>query len=239
MLTSEQKKQILLAQYYKIFGNKTAFEYFLKKYEKEESFEQRKQNLHKRYANAFNIDLTELHEFLDVHYQAFQMANMARCAGFGGWKKHVPSDEDAFQKYRDALSKQEQITLDEMCAQGFIKFVQWYQHKHVQGEQTSCCYCGISEELCRELIPQRAIRGGKRAQHLEIERLNTEENIYADTNCALACYVCNNAKSNIFTVQEFKPIAYEINKWWNEKLKNSNLKDKYPKIEFPTAIWTK
>ena len=48
-----------------------------------------------------------------------------------------------------------------------------------------------------------------------------------------------NAKSNIFTVKEFRPIAFAINQWWNDKLEHSNLKGKYPKIEFPTDIWLK
>ena len=239
MLTDKQKEQILLAQYYGAFGTKAFFEEFLKKCNKFESSQQKNENLHKRYAKAFGVDLMELRDFLDVHQQAFQMVNSARCAGFGGWGKYVPSDEEAFQKYKRELPGQEQTELNKKCARGFVDFIQWYQNKHKLGEKTTCCYFGISEELCSQLIPYHSTRGGKRAQHLEIERLDSGKNIYTNTNCSLACYVCNNAKSNIFTVKEFRPIAFAINQWWNDKLEHSNLKGKYPKIEFPTDIWLK
>ena len=49
------------------------------------------------------------------------------------------------------------------------------------------------------------------------------------SNCRLACHVCNNAKSDFFTVQDFKLIAKGINNFWNNKLGN--------KIEFPNEVY--
>ena len=160
-----------------------------------------------------------------------------RTAGFGGWNKDI-TEEDVKNYKKNEIYEE----FSEVCRQGKINFVTWYLTKaHVAGKKSKCCYCGVTEEESEMLLPKHAKRDGTRGEYLEIERLDTApgHNIYKDTNCALACYVCNNAKSNIFTVQEFKPIACEINKWWNEKLKNSNLKDKYPKIAFPTDIWSK
>ena len=42
---------------------------------------------------------------------------------------------------------------------------------------------------------------------------------YSEENCCMACYWCNNAKTDEFSPKEFKPIAEGIRKAWNERLK--------------------
>ena len=48
-----------------------------------------------------------------------------------------------------------------------------------------------------------------------------EKNLYRSDNCKLACYVCNNAKSDFISPKDFKPIAEGINKFWQETLKDN------------------
>jgi hypothetical protein len=45
----------------------------------------------------------------------------------------------------------------------------------------------------------------------------------------LACYVCNNAKSDFITAKEFEPIARGIHNFWKEKTKK--------KIDFPEDVY--
>jgi hypothetical protein len=58
----------------------------------------------------------------------------------------------------------------------------------------------------------KSTRGGKRGQRLELDRINPLITNYGTDikNLALACYWCNNAKTNYFTFDEFKKIGEMI-----------------------------
>lgn len=78
----------------------------------------------------------------------------------------------------------------------------WYldQFKKQEGK---CCYCDSSILIIKKLIQEkllgeRRVKGeGTRGPKLEIERIDSVENIYKPINCLLACYYCNNDKSNV------------------------------------------
>jgi len=42
-----------------------------------------------------------------------------------------------------------------------------------------------------------------RGNHLELERRDAKNNYYSPENCVLACYFCNNDKSDIFDENEY------------------------------------
>jgi hypothetical protein len=89
----------------------------------------------------------------------------------------------------------------------YIEFEQWYEAK-----EKKCFYCGITEEESFILFQHypEATRGGHRGKSIELERKHPAP-LYNDlNNFDLACYWCNNAKSNYFTVEEFMPIAAQI-----------------------------
>ncbi|WP_165864990.1 agmatine deiminase family protein [Rufibacter latericius] len=44
----------------------------------------------------------------------------------------------------------------------------------------------------------------KRGRSLELERIDSKTNLYTEENCALACYLCNNHKSDVITKDEHK-----------------------------------
>jgi hypothetical protein len=95
-----------------------------------------------------------------------------------------------------------------------------------------CHYCKLTEDEIKQfvLLPKKFIdkdgkihdtdcsRGGKRGITLEVDRKDPCKP-YNDNNCVLACYICNNAKSNIFTEDKFKPIGELFGKIISEKLK--------------------
>lgn len=73
-----------------------------------------------------------------------------------------------------------------------------------------CHYCGIEEEDFFWIWGK--FYGGKRRK-LEVDRKDNQKD-YSEENCVLACPVCNNAKSDKFTYQEFKRVGRAIKEVW-------------------------
>lgn len=94
-------------------------------------------------------------------------------------------------------------------------FIDWYIK-----EDKTCCYCGITEQEALKFYELKNVEGVKRIKRgksLEIERIEDKE--YTEDNCKLSCYWCNNAKSDVFSFDEFKSIGKEIGKVIKSKLK--------------------
>ena len=83
-------------------------------------------------------------------------------------------------------------------------YLDWYNSK-----EKKCFYCGIEESILQEIVmtgilksarfPENGTigRGQSRGVWLEVDRLNPKGN-YSRENCVLACYFCNNDKSDVF-----------------------------------------
>lgn len=52
---------------------------------------------------------------------------------------------------------------------------------------------------------------------MEVDRLRANEG-YIDNNIVLCCYWCNNAKTDEFTADEFKPIGLAIGEVFKNRL---------------------
>lgn len=109
------------------------------------------------------------------------------------------------------------------------RFFKWYLDQWEPNGSATCAYCGITEKECRETLENLTKRAVTRSQHLEIEKTDANKG-YNDENCVLACYVCNNAKSDFISLKEFRPVARAINFFWRHKLNNK-------KIPFPIDTW--
>lgn len=102
------------------------------------------------------------------------------------------------------------------------EFLEWYKK-----QPKKCCYCGVKEEYLKKYFNQENEQykeARQRGQYLEIERIVTapkNKNVYSEDNCALVCYICNNAKSDFLSPENFKPIAKGINEFWNNILNNN------------------
>ena len=98
-----------------------------------------------------------------------------------------------------------------------VDFIKWYISAIKE-----CCYCKCTEEELKKfyLIKKNneAVKRVKRGQSLEIERKKDEE--YSENNCELACYWCNNSKSDVFTYDEFQPIGKVIGIAIRKKINN-------------------
>ena len=62
--------------------------------------------------------------------------------------------------------------------------------------------------------------GRTRGKKLEVDRRDNEKG-YTLENCVLACSICNNAKSDKFTGEEFKKVGKSIEQIWSSRDKKS------------------
>lgn len=85
-------------------------------------------------------------------------------------------------------------------------FRTWYdaQSKKQNG---SCHYCQLPGDTRR--CYGRWFRKRRRGKNLEVDRIDNSKP-YSPDNCVLACYPCNNAKSDVFSYEEFMEIGKVI-----------------------------
>ncbi len=98
-----------------------------------------------------------------------------------------------------------------------------------------CHYCGIEQKDFLELwgkfygLPYRGRR--LEIEHKEavvidngrITKVNRSDLKHTPEKCVLACALCNMAKSNMFTYDEFRRVSKVIEETWQQR-KNSGLK---------------
>lgn len=86
-------------------------------------------------------------------------------------------------------------------------------------KSTNCFYCGITIENINNLIDNKKIfkKHDLRGFTMEIDRKEPNKE-YTKDNIVLCCYWCNNAKTDEFNADEFKPIGEAIGKVWKKRL---------------------
>jgi len=80
-----------------------------------------------------------------------------------------------------------------------------------------CHYCGISESDFIKIWG--GFYGDKRGKVLEVDRKDNNQG-YNIQNCVLSCAICNNAKSDKFTYEEFLKVGKAIKGVWQQRKKN-------------------
>jgi hypothetical protein len=107
-----------------------------------------------------------------------------------------------------ALYKRKKINSD------FQSFYDFY----IQLEKKKTCeYCNITE---RELSIIKPYTKRLRGKKFELERKKPDSDYNDLTNLTLACYWCNNAKTDTFSHEEFKLIGKSISEIWKKRLQN-------------------
>jgi hypothetical protein len=117
--------------------------------------------------------------------------------------KHKEKDKDQLKRW--FYGKKGNREFD-----SFNDFYSWYSETKKQ-----CFYCGISEKECQEIIHRGILtsnrfptngkfkQGVNRGYWLEIDRKKPKGK-YSKSNCVLACYFCNNDKSDVFDESQYK-----------------------------------
>ncbi len=108
----------------------------------------------------------------------------------------------------------------------FEDFKEWYDE-----EPKICKYCGIDEKSVQKIVtlgllkskrfPENGItrQGKARGMWLEVDRIDPLKN-YSKDNCALACYFCNNDKSDVFNAVQYKEFFQNRKQFLNGLVKN-------------------
>ena len=109
----------------------------------------------------------------------------------------------------------------------FDDFLTWYNNN-----EKICHYCGLTEMQSQEIVvkgllksnrfPQNGLTGqGKaRGMWLEVDRIKPKEP-YSENNCVLACYFCNNDKSDVFNGDDYKLFFQNRFEFLNQLLKRN------------------
>lgn len=121
------------------------------------------------------------------------------------------------QDYKSFLTnKLKQMTEDgeeiNLNNQQLYLFFQWWENT-----PKVCYYCSLPENALEELHNQPGHinkRYPKRGKSLEIDRKRADLPYTAIENLVLACYWCNNAKTDTFTEREFLKIGEAIKNIW-------------------------
>lgn len=83
----------------------------------------------------------------------------------------------------------------------------------------SCHYCKHTIKDFESLASKKKLfKKNERGWSLEIDRKNSNLE-YSFKNCVMACYWCNNAKTDEFTMEEFEVIGKAIAQVWEKRLK--------------------
>ncbi|GAB3840349.1 hypothetical protein [Hymenobacter jeollabukensis] len=89
-----------------------------------------------------------------------------------------------------------------------------------QTGELACEYCELTESDFRELIERGLVRTKRlstRGSTFEFDCRDPEQG-YTGNNVALCCYWCNNAKTDEYSVKEFKPVALALAAVWRQRL---------------------
>lgn len=88
------------------------------------------------------------------------------------------------------------------------QFYQWYE-KRFEQQKGRCEYCHLPGNT--KCYYGQWFRDGRRGKRLEVDRIESKKP-YSPENCVLACYPCNNAKSDVFSYEEFSEIGKVIHR---------------------------
>ena len=82
---------------------------------------------------------------------------------------------------------------------------------------TKCHYCGIEESEFRKVWGEPFYGSNRRGRKLEVDHKDSSQGDDL-ANCVLACALCNMAKSDKFTYEEFKKVGDVIREIWQRRI---------------------
>lgn len=143
--------------------------------------------------------------------------------------KSVKNAKDCIQKIYERFStkrndqKKKENPVD-VFGDDFESFFAWWCEKTPENGIRHCCYCGIDENTLKDAFKNGLVISKKPSfsGELQIERKDPDGD-YCDNNCEFACVICNNAKSDMISAEDFtKFFVPGIKEYWEhieEKLK--------------------
>ena len=129
--------------------------------------------------------------------------------------EEIQNARNIFKRKKYTSSGKENVDFE---FKDFREFYSWYT-----AQLRVCGYCGIEEIILKDLYDSDILSTKrKRGRTLEIERKDSKNNKYSPDNCILACYFCNNHKSDIISEEDHrKYFAKDIEQYLRDKHRSS------------------
>ena len=156
--------------------------------------------------------------FLKDKISSLRRQYSEQIADINSWSKC--EEYESIQNIKSYFLNKKNVMGDKFRDEISFEFVEQIANWRIKEEKV-CHYCGISEAALQTLSKQDGFinkRGQTRGKSLEIDRMNSCGSYGDATNLKLACYWCNNAKTDTFTYNEFREIGKAINKIWEKRL---------------------
>lgn len=97
--------------------------------------------------------------------------------------------------------------------ENFREFYTWFIN-----QKDECYYCQTTQKDLKKLFEQNVLISKKFNATLHIERFDSSKP-YSKNNCTLACAICNNAKSDFISKEDFQEFfAPAIQSYLNQKV---------------------
>ena len=118
-------------------------------------------------------------------------------------KNCIQAIRDRFNTKRNSQKKKENPV--DVFGDDFESFFAWWCEKTPENGTRQCCHCGIDENTLKDAFENGVVISKKPSfsGELQIERKDPDGD-YCDDNCEFACVICNNAKSDMISAEEFK-----------------------------------
>ena len=102
------------------------------------------------------------------------------------------------------------------------------ESRHIHTNDSVCYYCGVNEQILKELYNEGEVCKTKRNRGawFELDRKDSkgENNIYSKGNMVLCCYFCNNHKSDVITSKDMRDYFGEsMYNYLLDKVKHINI----------------
>jgi hypothetical protein len=131
-------------------------------------------------------------------------------------KKSIKEIYQSFKEWKEK-NIEEYKRLELLYIESFEK-VFLFKEFELMIKSDECCYCEVTESKIILLSDKNQLfKKNLRGWNMEVERFDSNLE-YTKDNCAMACYWCNNAKTDEFTKEEFQPIADQIKLVWETRL---------------------
>lgn len=110
---------------------------------------------------------------------------------------------EQLRRYRTLWNNKKTLLSDDF--RSFERFYYWYVEQY-KIQDHKCYYCGVNEKVVRDAMGKHFSHRKRqnRGKYFELERKGPIDESYSPENCVLACYFCNNDKSDIFTEEQYR-----------------------------------
>lgn len=171
---------------------------------------------------AFDIDVDPHREYVDLYTTEYQQYDVDHKVS--KYNKANLNNQKLYAKM-DSLKKTNLAETD-LWKADYFKLVftdKLKEHDFKSFEKDeNCGYCKTSILTIREMMKSNKIfKKNERGYNLELDRKDPNME-YSTQNCIMACYWCNNAKTDEFNADEFDPIGKAIGQVFLKRQRNDS-----------------